>query len=147
MADIDLTVVPWDRLARLAPPGTNEVQLQAAASRHSTNTDIYAAAADLWEEAALLIDLAPDETGGSGDQVVSKVSQDGITVEYASDALAGNNQSSRQAQYAQYMANARRFRKRSKPTSPLVHSVDYNPWVNTPMPQDDCERIIVVDEV
>ncbi len=146
---IDLTLVPWDRLAKLAPPGTNTDDLQSAASRHSTNTDVYAAAADLWEEAAILIDLAPDTDADDteAERVVSKVSQDGITVEYASDALAGNNQSSRTAQFAQYMSMVRRLRKRSKPTSPLVHDPEYNPWVNTPMPQDEEERIIIVDGV
>lgn len=146
---IDLTLVPWDRLAKLAPPGTTEADLQAAATRHSVLTDIYAAAADLWEEAALLIDLAPDESSGEaeGTRPINKISQDGITVEYASDPLNSNSQSTRHAQFAQYMANARRMRKRAKPSSPLVHDPDYNPWVNTPRPQYDDETIIVVDEL
>jgi hypothetical protein len=143
---IDLTLVPWDRLAKLAPPGTEESDLQAAATRHSTRTDVYAAAADLWEEAALAIDLKPD-TEAHGPIRTNKISQDGITVEYASDPLNGDSQSTRHAQFAQYMSNARRLRKRSKPSSPLVHSTDYNPWINTAMPQDTEERIIWVDEV
>lgn len=143
---IDLTLVPWDRLAKLAPPGTSPADLQAAATRHSTYTDVYAAAADLWEEAALAIDLTPD-TEAHGPIRTNKVSQDGITVEYASDPLNGNSQSTRHSQHAQYMANARRMRKRSKAKSPLVHDPEYNPWVNTARPQYDDESIIVVDEV
>lgn len=143
----DLTIGPWDRLAKLSPPGVKLDDLQAAADRHALRADLYAALADLWEEAAMCINLAPDENPTTtGDRVVNKVSQDGITVEYASDPLT-NTQTSRSAQHAQYMAMARRMRAKSKPSTPLVHEDTYNPWLNTPLPQDDCETIIVVDEV
>lgn len=145
---VDMSIEPWPRLANLAPPNTTTPQLQTAANRYALRADVYAAAADLWEEAAMLIDLSPDTSTGSGstDRVVNKVSQDGITVEYASDGLIGNNMSSRVAQHGQYMTMVRRLRARSKPSTPLVHEDTYNPWLNTPLPQDD-EVFIVVDEV
>lgn len=147
---VDLTMVPWNRLAKLAPPGTIEVDLQAAADRWSLNTDIYNAAADLWEDAALMaaliIDLAPDPSSDAdaGTGKISSITQDGISVTYASDALAGDNQSSRSAQYGAMMATVRRLRARGKPTSPLVHDPKYNPWLNTERPQCDPEIIIPV---
>lgn len=143
---VDLTIGPWDRLARLAPPDTNTTDLQSAANRWALNADVYNAAADLWEDATMLIDSAPDETEQDTERVVNRVSQDGITVEYATDALAGNNQSSRIAQRAQMLATVRRLRARGKPTSPKVHDTDYDPWRNVPQP-DDCEIIVVVDGV
>lgn len=147
---VDLTIGPWDRLAKLSPPGAKLDDLQAAADRHALKADLFAALADLWEEAAICIDLGPDpqpEIDPDAERVVKKVSQDGITVEYADDPVVGGTRSARVSQHSQYMRKARLFRARSKPSTPLVHSPDYNPWLNTPMPQDDCERIVIVDEV
>lgn len=147
---VDLTMVPWNRLSKLAPPGTKLDELQDAADRHSLNTDLNAALADLWEEAANCIDLGPDpqpEVDPTAPKAVKKVSQDGITVEYADDPTIGGTRSARISQHSQYMRKARFFRQKAKPSSPLVHQADYNPWLNTGYPHDDAERIIVVDEV
>ncbi len=142
---VDLTVVPWDRLAKLSPPGTTNDDLQAAANRWALRADIYNAAADLWEEAAYVIDTSLTDDEATSQQVVSKVSQDGISVEYASDALAGNNRSSRVATQAKMLATAKRLRAKGKPGNPLVHDPDYDPWLNTELPQES--QIIIVDEV
>lgn len=142
---VDLTTVPWDRLAKLAPPGTNSADIQAAADRWATNADVYNAAADLWEELLFTVDIAPDANPEPADRVVNKISQDGITVEYASDPLAGNNQSTRVAQAAQIRQRVRQLRSRGKPTSPLVHSDEYNPWTGS-TEVDDPEIIIDVYE-
>jgi hypothetical protein len=142
---VDLTMIPWNRLAKLAPPGTNEADLQIAAENWALNADVYNAAADLWEEKALGIDVTNEDESSVSVGAISSVSQDGISVTYANDALAGNGLSSRISQVGQMMATVRRLRAKGKPTSPLVHNEDYNPWLNTEMPQD--ETIIVVDEV
>lgn len=142
---VDLTLVPWNRLAKLAPPGTKIDDLQAAADRHSTKTDLYAAAADLWEEAALAIDIACTVDSDSATPAVSSVSQDGISVTYATDPLAGNGNSALVGRRAQMMATSRRLRARAKPSSPLVHRDTYDAW--TGKDTEDDEQIIVVDEV
>ena len=141
---VDLSLVPWDRLAKLAPPSTNEVQLQEAADRWALTADVYNAAADLWEEAALGVDVTTTTVEGET-PAVSSVSQDGISVTYASDPLAGNGLSARVASRGQMLATARRLRARGKPSSPLVHDPDYDAW--TGQLSDDSEQIIVVDEV
>ena len=142
---VDLTTVPWNRLAKLAPPGTNSEDLQEAADRWALRADVYNAAADLWEEKALAIDTTPEAAPEPGAASVSSVSQDGISVTYANDALAGNGLTARIAQRGQCLAAVRRLRAKGKPTSPVVHSADYNPWLNTDNPE--VETIIVVDEV
>src|SRR5688572_15309777 len=91
---VDLTTVPWDRLAKLAPPGTPGTDIQAAADRYSLTTDLYAAAADLWEEAANAINLQVDETPSGGDRPIKSVTQDGISVTYA-DSPIGDTQATR----------------------------------------------------
>lgn len=145
---IDLTLVPWNRLAKLAPPHTALDDLQDAADRWALTADLNAALADLWEEAANCIDLGPDPAPVASDErVVKRVSQDGITVEYADDPTIGGTRSARISQHSQFMRKARYFRQKAKPSSPLVHQSDYNPWLNTKYPHDDAERIIVVDEV
>lgn len=148
---VDLTMVPWDRLARLAPPGTAQEDLQSAADRWALTADVYGAAADLWEEKLLAIDLSPD-TPQAFDPAnplagkVSGITQDGIRIEYAVSNQAGDTQNSRRSQVIQIRAIVRSLRAKSKPHSPLIHSRDYNPWRNT-TPGDDAENIIVVDDV
>lgn len=149
---VDLTLVPWNRLAKLAPPGTTALDLQAAADRWSLKADVYNAAADLWEEKALTIEMAPDATpsGGGSPGVVKSVSQDGVSVTYASDGLTGNNQSTRISQLAQINNIVRRLRKLGKGSSPLVHDPDYDPWLNIDLADElilEQDRFIVVDEV
>lgn len=149
---VDLSLEPWPRLAKLAPPGTPASELQIAADRWAVTADVYGAAADLWEEKLLAIDLAPDPDPvfdpdnplGSGR--ISSISQDGISVNFAQSKVAGDNQNARRSQVIQIRAIIRGLRAKTKAHSPLVHRVDYNPWVNTPMPQD-AETIIVVDDV
>lgn len=125
---VDLTTVPWNRLAMLAPVGTSSDALQAAATRWALTADVYAAAADLWEELLFTIDISPDPTPAPADRKVQSVSQDGISVTYADESLTGNNQSTRIAQAAQIRQRVRQLRARSKPSSPLVHNTKYNPW-------------------
>jgi hypothetical protein len=139
---VDLTTVPWNRLAKLSPPGTNADDLQAAADRWATNADVYNAAADLWEDLLFTVDVAPDETPEPDARLVNRVTQDGITVEYASDPLAGNNQSTRVAQAAQIRQRVRQLRARGKPTSPLVHTTDYDPWTGA---HEGDEPEIIID--
>lgn len=150
---IDLTVSPWNRLAKLAPPGTNEVDLQDAAQRWAVTADVYNAAADIWEEKLMGIDLTPDEdvvvdpANPLANGKVQSISQDGISVSYIASSVDGNSQTARYAQATQIRAVVRSLRAKGKPYSPLVHSRDYNPWRNMPQPETDCEIIIVVDEV
>ncbi len=150
---VDMSISPWTRLAKLAPPGTPIDELQEAADRWAINADVYGAAADLWEELLISIDLSPDPdpefdpaeplAGGR----VSSVTQDGISVNFAVSNQGGNTQNSRRSQAIQVRSIIRSLRAKMKPNSPLVHNREYNPWTNTPMPQDDAETIIVVDEV
>lgn len=143
---VDLTTVPWNRLAKLAPPGTNLDELQEAADRWSLRADVYSAAADLWEELALTVDISNECTSDSASTpAVASVSQDGISVTYASDPLAGNGLSARVASRGQMLATARRLRLKAKPIAPLMHDEDYDAW--TGHTRDECETIIVVDEV
>jgi hypothetical protein len=139
----DMTLEPWNRLVKIAPPGTLSGDLQAAADRWALTADLYAAAADLWEDKAMTVDTNPDEDASA--QAVQSVSQDGISVTYASDALVGNNMSSRIASQAQMMAKARYFRSRAKGKSVYVHDADYNPWLNNRRNTD--EIIIPVNEL
>lgn len=146
---VDLTTVPWVRLSRLAPPATPVEDLQAAADRWALRADVYNAAADLWEEAALAIDTTPTEVvveGTTPTGAISSVSQDGISVTYANDALAGNGLTARIAQRGQMLSTVRRLRAKGKPVTPLVHDPDYDPWLNTDQ-NGYTETIIVVDEV
>lgn len=147
---VDLTMVPWDRLAKLAPPGTPVEELQVAADRWAITADVYGAAADLWEEKLLSIDLSPDpptpfDPANPLAGKISGITQDGIRIEYAVSNQAGDTQNSRRSQVIQIRAIVRSLRAKSKPHSPLVHSRDYNPWKNTAM--DDVETIIVVDDI
>jgi len=137
MTDIDLTLSPWDRLAKLAPPGTNVVDLQEAASRWSLTADVYAAAADIWEDKLMTIDNAPDvNTQDPSDLAtmggISRVRQDGILIDFAVSATFGNTQAARRSQSIQIKTIIRRLRAKAKPHSPLVHSQRYNPWRNMP---------------
>ncbi len=143
---VDLTVVPWNRLKRLAPPGAKEDELQEAADRYGLRADVYAAAADLWEEAALAVDVSPDcsTTDSESGPAVASVSQDGISVTYATDPLAGNGMSARVSARGQMLATARRLRAKSKPKSPLVHDPDYNAWTGK-FDDDECQIIPVIE--
>lgn len=149
---VDLTLEPWPRLAKLAPPDTDLADLQIAADRWAVTADVYNAAADIWEEKLLSIDLGPDPNPvfdpdnplASGR--ISSMAQDGLSVSFAQSTQDGNTQNSRRSQAIQIRGIVRGLRAKGKPHSPLVHSRDYNPWVNTSMPQD-CDTIIVVDEV
>src|SRR5687768_11589668 len=115
---VDLTVTPWDRLVKLAPIGTSKADLQAAADRWQANEDIFAAAADLWEEKAMSIYLQPDPppTHSEG-RVIKSVSQDGISVTYE-DTQTSRSHGARISQHSQCMRKARHFRGMSKPKSP-----------------------------
>ncbi len=147
---VDLTIEPWPRLARLAPPGTSTPDIQAAADRWGVAADLYNAAADLWEDKLVGIDLDPDPDEASTPDAptgrVASVAQDGISVTYAQSTKSGNTQTARIAQVAQIKAIIRQFRAKGKPHSPLVHRTDYNPWRNRPPGDDDCQ-VIVVDDV
>ena len=156
---VDLTLVPWDRLAKLAPPQTPSDDLQAAADRWAVTADVYAAAADLWEEKLLTIDPGPDNAPvvnpsdllGSG--VISSISQDGISINYAVSVRAGNTQNARLSQINQINKIIRGLRAKSKPNSPLMHTRDYNPWTGRRFCQClegetcsyCCDTVIVVD--
>lgn len=145
-----MTIEPWTRLVKIAPPGTHTNDLQAAANRHALLADVYAAAADLWEDAAMQVDTSPDDTSGSTGQVagsISSISQDGISISYSGEGLIGNNMSSRIASQAQMLAKARYFRGKAKPKSVLVHDADYDPWFNRGRKLIDPDLIIPVDEV
>ncbi len=147
---VDLTVVPWDRLRKLSPPGSTEDELQTAAQRHALRADLYAALADLWEEAANCIDLGPDpqpEIDPDAPQKVKSVTQDGISVTYADDPTVGGTRSARVSQHSLYMRKARLFRGRAKPSSPLVHEPGYDPYRLSHLPEEDPETIVVVDDV
>ncbi len=151
MSTIDLTLAPWDRLAKLAPPGTHQDDLQSSAARWSLTADIYNAAADLWEEKLFAIDLSPDESF-SVDPInplasghVSRISQDGISVEYSVSVQGGNSQNARRSQANQILKIIRTLRAKGKPYSPLVHSPKYNPWRNVPRCTCWCHGDGVVD--
>lgn len=139
MTTIDLSLSPWDRLAKLAPPGTHADDLQSAAGRWSLTADVYNAAADLWEEKLLGIDLSPDPnlTVDTNNPLasghVSSIMQDGIRVEYSVSVQGGNSQNARRSQANQILKIVRTLRAKGKPYSPLVHSKRYNPWRNMPV--------------
>lgn len=151
--ELDLSMAPWDRLAKLAPPGTNVDDLRSAAERWAVTTDVYSAAADVWEEKLMGIDLAPDPDvvvdpeNPLANGKVQSISQDGISVSYIASSVDGNSSTARYAQAAQIRGIIRALRAKGKPYSPLVHARGYNPWRNMPQPEDDIENIIVVDEV
>lgn len=142
---VDLTLVPWNRLAKLAPPGTNMQDLQDAADRWSLRADVMNAAADLWEESAYAVDVTTTVEVDGQTQALKSVSQDGISVTYADDALAGNGLSARIGSRAQMLATASRLRARGKPKSVLMHDEDYDAW--TGRNREEIENIILVDEV
>jgi hypothetical protein len=120
----DLTVEPFKRLAALAPQGTGAPDLQAAADRYANTQDLYSAAADLWEEAAVAIDTAPPPSQiVNGQAPVSSVSQDGITVTY-SRGVIDYAQDQRLKQVGAYRRVAADFRRKSKPSTPLVIGAD-----------------------
>lgn len=125
---IDLSLSPWDRLASLAPPGSSTEDLQTAATRYAIKPDLYAALADLWEDAANSVDVSPDPdpvVDASGKQI-SKVSQDGITVEYTDVTGTLNTRLARQSQY---LTKARTYRRQARPGSPLIRQERDVPWV------------------
>jgi hypothetical protein len=141
---VDLTSVPWNRLAKLAPPGSTLDDLQAAADRWALRADVYNAAADLWEELALTVDVATQDTQPDTTGSVASVSQDGISVTYANDPLAGNGLSARVASRGQMLATARKLRARGRPKSVLMHEPEYDAWTGKTGLES---QIIVVDEV
>jgi hypothetical protein len=116
----DLTIEPWTRLAKLAPPGSDPNELQSAADRYALTADLYAAVADLWEEKAMKIDLSPDSIDASSSGPIASVTQDGISVSYQASKIEGNTQNARSAQYANMMSRARQFRAKAKPKSVLL---------------------------
>lgn len=116
----DMTIEPWTRLAKLAPPGTDGNELQTAADRYALTADLYAAVADLWEEAAMTIDLTPDATPTGTDGQVLAVAQDGLSVTYKASNTDGNTQNARSAQYASYMSRARFYRTKTKVKTALL---------------------------
>lgn len=146
----DMTLEPWSRLVKLAPIATTEADLQAAANRWDANKDLYAAAADLWEERALSIDLSLEGTQTGADtlpgthdgRLIKSVSQDGVTVTYE-DSSASH--SSRVAQHAQCLQRARDFRSRAKPKSPLLHPSQYNAWTGLDERELDEDIFVPVD--
>lgn len=120
----DLTVEPFKRLGKLAPQGTGEPDLQAAADRYANTGDLYSAAADLWEEAALVIDTGPPESQiVDGQAPISSISQDGISVTY-SRGVIDYSQDQRLKQAGAYRRIANDLRRKSKPTSPLIIGAD-----------------------
>ncbi len=147
---VDLAIEPWPRLARLAPPGTNVVELQEAADRWGVTADVYNAAADLWEDKLNSIDLSPDpdevSTPDAPSGKVASIAQDGISITYAQSGKTGNTQAARLSQVAQIKNIIRGYRAKGKPHSPLVHRVDYNPWRNM-APCTDEDNVIIVDDV
>lgn len=134
---VDLTVTPWDRLVKIAPPGTTGQSLQSAADRYATTTDVMAAAADLWEEAALAIDVTPPVVTQAS---VKSVTQDGVSVTYA-DTPVTESHASRVAQQNQYMIRSRYFRVRRKAQTALFDGRVRDAFL---APEDDCETIIPV---
>lgn len=147
---VDISISPWNRLVRLAPPGTNTVDLQAAADRYALTADVYAAAADLWEEAAMMIDITPDDTTEPlplDKREIRSISQDGISVTYAGDGMIGNGFSANVSSASQMMKRARYFRSKAKGKSVLVHDAEYDPWKNRGRTELDPDIIIPVNEV
>lgn len=144
---IDFNSAPWDRLAKLAPPLTSGGDLEAAASRYETSSDVYAAAADLWEDKAMTINIEPDAAQVPGDPaVVSSITQDGLSVTYAQSTTA-NNQTTRLAQRAAALEMVQRLRKRSQVKSVKMHRGDYDPTLLRPERCLNEDVFIVVDEV
>lgn len=120
----DLAAEPFKRLATLAPPGTGEPALQSAADRYANTSDLYAAAADLWEEAALAIDTSPPPSPiVDGVAPVASVSQDGITVTY-SRGVIDYSQDQRLKYAGAYRRVANDLRRKSRPSSPLIIGTD-----------------------
>lgn len=120
----DLSTEPFKRLGKLAPPNTGEPALQEAADRYANTSDLYSAAADLWEEAALALDVSPPESPiVNGQAPVSSVSQDGITVTY-SRGVIDYSQDQRLKQVGAYRRIAHEFRRKSKPATPLIIGTD-----------------------
>lgn len=113
----DLTVEPWVRLVKLAPPGTSGTDLQAAADRYVLRGDVKRAAADLWEEKA----LSYDAQLASG-PIVASATQDGMAVSYV-DPVASLTAASAAAWQ---MCN--RLRATAKAYSALVHDPCDDPW-------------------
>lgn len=115
-----MTVEPWSRLAKLAPPNTPPADLQAAADRRALRADLFAAAADLWEEKAVSLQIVAADTGPA----IQSATQDGVSVTYV-DAFTRL-----QAQEAAAWGMARKFRAKAKPGNPMVHSPDDTPWLH-----------------
>lgn len=146
---VDISISPWNRLIKLAPPGSTTPDMQDAADRYALTADVYAAAADLWEEAALAVDLSTDDEAATvplDQREIRSISQDGISVTYASDGLNGYGFSARSASAAKMMARARFLRSRAKAKSVLVHDPEYDPWRGTNNYVDP-DVIIPVNEV
>lgn len=132
MATSDLTTEPWTRIFKLIPVGTPVEDVQAAADRYNGTSDLNAAAADLWEEAAQRIDLdaTPGVVSGTNQDKIQSISQDGITVQYARNAVDYSH-SQRLAQYTAYMAKVKYFRSRKKVATIALHKSedDQNVWL------------------
>lgn len=120
----DLTIEPWSRLVRLAPGGSTGIDLQSAANRYEKSQDIYAAAADLWEEAALLLDTSPPPNPiVGGEAPIASVSQDGVAVTY-SRGVIDYSQDQRLKQISAYRRIAHDFRQKSQPYTVPLGGVD-----------------------
>lgn len=117
----DMTVEPWVRLAKLAPPGTDPNELQAAADRYALTADMYAACADLWEEKAMTVDMSPPIIADEPTLTAETIAQDGITVQrsYAVGVI-DYSQTQRLAMHSAYMQKAKYFRSKSKPRTALM---------------------------
>lgn len=137
----DLTGEPWVRLVKLAPPATEAADLQAAADRWNPTLDLYAAAADLWEEKAMSIDMT-SPTIDDDNRAVKSVSQDGITVTYEN---ASSAHSAKLGERTAYMNQARQLRRRAKPVSPLMHPTYYDAFTGRDTRDLDEEIFISVD--
>ena len=121
----DLTIEPWLRLTNLAPPGTAEPDLQVAANRYMLTVDVYAAAADLWEDAAYAIDTSPPN---DGDRLAMSVTQGDIQVLYGADSL--DTQATRLSRQASYLNRARKLRVQSKAYDVEMHETEDNPYID-----------------
>lgn len=117
----DLTVEPWKRLTRLAPPRTSTVDLQEAADRYTANNDINAAACDLWEQFAMSID-ATDTRLLPESGIPQSINQDGLAVTYR------NTAGEIAAMQAVATLKIKYFRQRIRATSVLMNPSTYNAW-------------------
>lgn len=118
----DLGAAPWNRLVKLCPPECTEQDRQDAADRHATTGDFYLALSELWDQAAVIVDMTPADL--PTEPQVSSVTQDGVAVTYANRGAINYDQSERIKQASAYRRIANDFRKRSQPTTPLIIGPD-----------------------